>query len=824
MKDYIKNRNFLTRIIVFALIIVVFHSVYGLEIIIPTNINWIMSSRHDWATHYLGWAFYRYEPWTFPLGDMNTAIYPIGTNVGFFDNAPGMSILLKLFSPLLPEDFQYLGFWLLFCFIMAGHFIIKIFTLYNVKPLYVVLGTLLIACNPVLVYRGMHPALCAHFLIIASIYLYLKPASHTTAEKINRQQLLLIIISALINPYLCFMVAGFNVILPLKHYLYGRFISLKKTILYPLFSFISVVGVWVIIGMIKLVGNSGLKVKGSYSLYGFNLNSLTNSGGFSIYLPQKPYVTPYQYEGYMYLGLGIILLLAITIIYFFIKAKKTVFNTKNKYLLPLLFFSIAALLFAITNVVTYNDQVLFKYWMPKLLLEIGNTFRACGRVSWIPYYCGLLFIMLLFCKSHIKDWIKLPLLIFVIFIQGYDMQNLYIREDYPYGSYDTPLTEEKWNAIIPSFKAMITYPPFNNHLLTPMDYQDLSFLALKNHKPITMGYTGRHNYTKNEKYTTILKTRLSKGNFSPDELYITTAEHLNDFKFLLSKNELALEYLDGYYILYDKTKQDKIKFDREVSLLYKIDSEKAYNNTELVKAKYIDSLNTDILTFKLDRLITNENSIVTAGSVFMENYIDGKKDSVFVTVSDSNRMFIIQPNQIQSNTTDKAGLEFSSIILTNGFELDSLILGIAMKKSSGEWLYNKIGKLSKIKKTTRSIKKDNLPPQKAQMGVIDNITEKDKTIEFYGWTAFKDMDATDSEVEVVFIDNNNIYTYSSTIANRFDVTEAYNRVYDYDNSGFRALIDKKDIPNGNYKIGLLVRNKSTGEESLMMTDKTFIKQ
>ncbi len=37
----------------------------------PSNINWLMTARHDWGTHYLGWAFYKNEPWHFPIGKGN---------------------------------------------------------------------------------------------------------------------------------------------------------------------------------------------------------------------------------------------------------------------------------------------------------------------------------------------------------------------------------------------------------------------------------------------------------------------------------------------------------------------------------------------------------------------------------------------------------------------------------------------------------------------------------------------------------------------------------------------------------------------------------
>ncbi|NDI98544.1 hypothetical protein GWA97_05615 [Flavobacterium sp. LaA7.5] len=790
-----------------------------MEILIPTNISWLMDARHDWGTHYLGWGFYRDAPWTFPLGEINHYIYPVGTNVGFTDSIPLIAVPLKLFSPLLPDDFQYFGLWLLLCFLITAHYAIKIFRLYNAKPLFVILGTLLIACNPVLFYRAFHPALCAHWLLLASLYYYLKPASEDNVKSLNKKQAFLLVISGLVNPYLTFMVAGFNVILPLKHTLYSKLLTKKQAFTYITISVLAVLVVWFILGMLSFSSSTNLAVKDGYQLYGMNLNGLINSGGFSTYFPSMGWASPYQYEGYMYLGIGMGLLIIVSFAYFLIKGRKVVFNDRNKFLFPLFIFMIAAAFFAVSNRVTYNDRVLFEYWLPKIILKLGDTFRACGRVFWIPYYVIMLFFTLVFIKSKLSQWFKALLLLFIIFIQGYELKKLYTPKNFAYGEYNNPLTEEKWNAVIPEFDAMITFPPFNNHLLNGMDYQDLSFLALKNHKKISVGYSARDNYKEIKKYTDSLRTLLEGGNFSSDELYITTQEHLDVFSTLLKDNKLAIDYLNGYYLLYDKAKQNKIKFDREGSVLYKMDSE---NNIRYVKSQEAENLNNDKITVTLERLITNENSIITAGNVFVENDAGSSKDSVFITVSDGSKVFITQTKQIMQESN--AGLGFSSIIFTNGFEPDSLTLGIAIKKYSGEWLYKKIGRLAEIEKTTRSVKKDELPAQKPQLGFIDEILEQPNTVKIKGWTFLKDKDATDNEIEIVFVGNDQAYIFPAKLVLRPDVTQYYNDGHNYDNSGCEVLINKKDIPQGSYKIGLLVRNKLNGEESLQMTDKTFIKR
>ena len=84
-----------------------YHLCYGFQTLNPYNIDWLMSALHDWGTHYLGWHFFKNEPWQFPLGNISNYFAPLGTNVGFTDSIPLLAIFFKLFSAILPENFQY---------------------------------------------------------------------------------------------------------------------------------------------------------------------------------------------------------------------------------------------------------------------------------------------------------------------------------------------------------------------------------------------------------------------------------------------------------------------------------------------------------------------------------------------------------------------------------------------------------------------------------------------------------------------------------------------------------------------------------------------
>ena len=101
--NYQGNKNIILYLLSLILVLIVFQISYGLDIVIPTNINWLLSARHDWGQHYLGWAFYRNEHWTFPIGNIDKLCYPVSTNVGYWDSIPLLAFFcLKLVSKFCP--------------------------------------------------------------------------------------------------------------------------------------------------------------------------------------------------------------------------------------------------------------------------------------------------------------------------------------------------------------------------------------------------------------------------------------------------------------------------------------------------------------------------------------------------------------------------------------------------------------------------------------------------------------------------------------------------------------------------------------------------
>ena len=93
--------------------VLVFLAVYGVRVLDPTSVDWILNSLSpDPIQHYLGWELFRRSPVHLPyIGANYNAIYPFRTSVLFTDSLPLAALFFKLLGGILPTRFQYFGWW-----------------------------------------------------------------------------------------------------------------------------------------------------------------------------------------------------------------------------------------------------------------------------------------------------------------------------------------------------------------------------------------------------------------------------------------------------------------------------------------------------------------------------------------------------------------------------------------------------------------------------------------------------------------------------------------------------------------------------------------
>lgn len=800
-----------------------------------------MTVRHDWGTHYLGWMFYQNEPWQFPIGNIDNYFYPVGTNVGFTDSIPLLAISFKLFASVLPADFQYFGIWLFICHLLTAYYTILLFRVFKIKDLYTFIGVIFIAANPVLVYRGLHPALCGQWLIIAAIYLYFLSPVKVHPAKILLHQFILLMIAALVNPYLCFMVLGFSVITGIKLCFSQKAINRKYFFTYIAGSLFFLLLCWYIVGMLNFNHKEDIAVISGFGLYGLNLNSLFNPQGFSTFLPQLKMVTPRQYEGFSYLGLGIFLILFILLLYAlfsWVKKRKDHFKLKytfgNSSLVPLFILLLLFTLFSISHVVTFDDRVLFTIPVPKIIIKLGDIFRASARFFWTAYYLIFIFAIIAIIKSRLKDAVKLSILGVALVLQLYDTKLLLTFRHLAYGSYEPPLDTKNWNALFSHFDEIAFYPPFEATSLTHMDYQDFCYLAAKAKKPINTGYVARLDNKAMKTYHDSLVNNLEEGRLSPGTLYITSAANLHHFSFPLQTDSCRLNYLEGYYYMFAARKSD-----HELGLLSdklnstnkeKIDSalNRFGKKREFMKIDDTKAIKEGNIRFFIERYNGKDGYLSLAGWAFNEAIQDNKNDSIFVLLKGENGFYIARTvSQIRPDITshykrkylDNAG--FNAQIFNSRVENGIYKLCIAVKDMNGSMVYTASERIIKVGIPEYPVaeKLTGLPPEGNIIFNAESVRVDDKLVTANGWAFLKDQGADSCKIGIVLKNNNDLYLFIAAPQLRPDVTAHFKTGFNLDNAGFTIKLLKASLPKGKYQLGILIRDTKRKKETVVFTGK-----
>ena len=812
-------------------ILIGFHLSYDLRIVLPENINWLMSAYHDWGVHYLGWAYLREEPWTFPLGAINDYNYPGGTNIGYTDSIPLLGVFFKIFSPLLPEPFQYFGLYILISHLLAGVYTIKILRLFRVDTVLIFLAAVLVSLNPLLFYRVMHPGTTAHWMIFASLYYYLLPVDSQNVLRLNIKQVILLVLAALINPYLFLFLAGFNFILPFRHYFYDKLLSLKQAALFFFTSILLVLLSWYVLGMISFNNEVSMEVSNSYGLYGANLNTFFNSGGFSSIFPSRKSYVDFQYEGYAYLGLGMMIFLLLSfgfMLFFHFTGKKKI--RFDKTLLPLLILTIGLTLFAITHVITFADKLLIELPIPDLLNKLGSVFRASGRFIWLLYYLLIFTAVVFYQRVPISNKFKVPVLTLMLFIQLYDIQPYFQRWNFRHGDYSPEkLQDEQWLSLMSSFDRIITYPPFENSLLYPSDYQDLCFFALRSDKPISMGYVARSTNEINQKFLAELHNGLLNEKIDKGDLYITTAANVQTFFPLLYNHQLNIGYLDGYYYLYANderadmpltpSKESQAKTDSILNRLTMLVSLRSWEIPE-VQAREMN-LNIELFSFVNNVLKVN-------GWAFEKGVLDSQQDSLFIGLYNGDVYYVKAPKVIPRqdvtsyfNATNLDNSGFDVTMYTHDLPGGDYNVVLLIKKTDGSMISQVLSSNSPINivPETRVEPLNNLSDlSKRIAGNIETVEISESDIYISGWAFVKGQAAAGSQIRLLLIGEQENYTSATLSVKRGDVTAYFGRENNYDDSGFMINMKKKSLKRGTYTLGLIITGNG-GESFLYLSDR-----
>ena len=368
-------------------------AIFGPAIANPLDLAWIQG---DAITNQFGWHQYQADPAHFyPIVTDRTS-YPMPIPVSIFGTIPIIDVVLKLFASFLPAKVQYLGP----AFVVGvalqavlGWAILREATPDRTGTAYKVsllLGALLFATAPILIVRFYytHVTLALQWPILWSMLIYLR-SFRLGYWRTMRDFSLVTFIAASINPYTMMMVL----------LVYGAFIARSiflRSLEWQQYILLSLplaagIAALLIFGYVDLHG-SGVFGADGFGFYSANFFAPVDPGYkyFSSQFIADPHIAgPGQFEGFGYLGVGAIFILAAAAIVSLANRQSSA-GRAGKIYWPLFVVVLVSYVWAMSNKMAFGTHMV-TVPIPSAALAFLQTFQSSGRFIWVVDY-ALMFI------------------------------------------------------------------------------------------------------------------------------------------------------------------------------------------------------------------------------------------------------------------------------------------------------------------------------------------------------------------------------------------------------------------------------------------------
>lgn len=536
--------------------VLVFLAVYGVRVLDPTSVDWILNSLSpDPIQHYLGWELFRRSPVHLPyIGANYNAVYPFRTSVLFTDSLPLAALFFKLLGGILPTRFQYFGWWGLLCYALQGGLAQAVTArIAGVQPTFgrddkskaaiaiimspgqtaklwgSVLGAGVLVLFPALTIRMFaHTALAANWLVLLALYLWLR--SDELMPTTRRACLIwggMGLLCAGIHLYYLPMVG-----LVLVGYAVRRALQKRgpAAVLAPIAAFCAAA-----LAELVLLGAFAVNFAGYSNGY------LSGADYFALFVPWLAQ----SWEQNVYAGVGTSLAVVLAVFGIVCNARKAekFFAAHRDWLIAGAVVLVLDLIAAGGNAITVNGKTLFTVPIPQFLMNFWTMFSSCARLAWLA---GML-LAAVGCGLVLRFWdngVAPALMLAVCAVaQGWGQRSeLFNRwTDYHYYGFryenKTLLTDPVWEQVAASGK-------YSHLAFATFDFEHDEFWDL-------VDFAADHGWTSNSFYMAHMDGNLAAVTL-PGELNELSADTLYAFidEDELARNSYGLHYyrLDGILI------------------------------------------------------------------------------------------------------------------------------------------------------------------------------------------------------------------------------------------------------------------------------------
>jgi len=376
--------------------------------------------RGDLAVNLAGHLAFQRPGWHFPLLLAPPLAWPHGESIAMTDSNPAISLTAKLFAGLIGHPINLFGLWLAACFVLqpvAAVYATRGFA--QAKPIAAPVNAWAAACAaaclvlllPEYLFRTFHINLLGQFVLLVAVGL---AARACMAPRVLRfaQVFPCLMLALLIHPYL-FLFCAATLLAPVVTMILQRAPYARESARTFGVAAMAPAGIFILLN-----GGAGQGGPG-FGLYSLNLLSPVwpqFSGIFGAALPALD-ATGYQFEGFNYLGGGIILLLATAILRLLTLARAYRQAIGRRWA-GMTLVLLGLTLLAVTPHVTAGHAIIIPF-QSRALEQVFGIVRASGRAIWVVDLAAVTASLALLA-THLRPVYFLPFVALVLAVQWVD--------------------------------------------------------------------------------------------------------------------------------------------------------------------------------------------------------------------------------------------------------------------------------------------------------------------------------------------------------------------------------------------------------------------
>jgi hypothetical protein len=487
------------------------------------NIHWLWG---DLAQVHIAWSQFVADTQAHWLTSTRLS-YPLPLSISLFDPMPLLLLLAKPFAGWVPDGTQYFGYYFMTCMVLQGLFgflaTLRAVRLAaddsgGVAPIWIaVVAGILFASVPYTFYRFQgHTALSSQWVLVLSTWVSLASLDWRRTPWCLANGAVVFLATGL-NPYLALMILISNGILTVMAV--GRLRLSEVVVRIGVLAVLAGVGLW----LFGFMGGAAADSSG-YGVYSMNLLGPFDSQGLARLLPiDVPDPTTGQnFEGYTYLGLGLLLLCLSGLV-------AGVAGHRVHSAFPFvsgLLIALCCTLLAVSATVTFGKHVV-EIPLPKAVVFLLSRFRGSGRLFWMAGF-WLILASIAACVRRFGVCRTAVLITAVLIVQLVDIRPIatQVRKTLAAG-----------NAIriegIPQarFSAVLVFPPWQcDPHGTPIgvrNYEAVGHLAVSLGVPTNNFYAAR---TPADQMAYHCDSQARLAQIDPRALYLLTDRVFNDHR------------------------------------------------------------------------------------------------------------------------------------------------------------------------------------------------------------------------------------------------------------------------------------------------------